>query len=128
MVTTEQLFSSAEACKIIGVTYRQLDYWARCNIVSPVHEARGSGTQRGYDEWDLRRLYLTKMLTDAGLFLGEVAKIIEKLRKGDLDDDRVLKINLTTGKLISSYAEISPYPHANQLWLVLKFHMPRLPE
>src|SRR5699024_5829520 len=36
-------------CKAAGITYRQLDYWARTGLVEPaVRNANGSGSQRLY--------------------------------------------------------------------------------
>ena len=43
----EQGYAAPEVCKIVGITYRQLDYWARTELVTPsVRDASGSGTQR----------------------------------------------------------------------------------
>lgn len=44
----ERLYSSTEACKAAGISYRQLDYWARLGLVTPVQAARGSGSQRRF--------------------------------------------------------------------------------
>ena len=75
-----------EVCKLVGISYRQLDYWARTGLVTPsVREAGGSGTQRLYSFHDLVQLKVIKKLTDAGVSLQRVRKAIAYLRQsGDL--------------------------------------------
>ena len=74
-------------CSIVGITYRQLDYWARTDLVRPsIADARGSGTQRAYSYQDLVRLKVVKSLLDAGVKLQTARKAIEYLRE-DLGDD-----------------------------------------
>src|SRR6266542_3306147 len=54
-------------CKLIGISYRQLDYWARTGLVTPsVRAADGSGSQRLYGFTDLVELRIIKRLLDAG--------------------------------------------------------------
>jgi DNA-binding transcriptional MerR regulator len=73
-------------CSIVGITYRQLDYWARTDLVRPsLADARGSGTQRRYSYRDLVRLKVVKSLLDAGVKLQTARKAIEYLRD-DLGD------------------------------------------
>ena len=68
-------------CSIVGITYRQLDYWARTDLVRPsLADARGSGTQRRYSYRDLVRLKVVKSLLDAGVKLQTARKAIEYLR------------------------------------------------
>ena len=72
---------------IVGITYRQLDYWARTDLVRPsIADAQGSGTQRAYSYRDLVRLKVVKSLLDAGVKLQTARKAIEYLRE-DLGDD-----------------------------------------
>src|SRR4029078_7283184 len=69
-------------CKIVGITYRQLDYWARTDLVRPsVCDANGSGTQRLYSYRDLCRLKVNKRLLDADISLQAARKAIEYLRE-----------------------------------------------
>ena len=69
-------------CKIVGITYRQLDYWARTNLVRPsVCDANGSGTQRLYSYRDLVELKVIKRLLDADISLQAARKAIEYLRE-----------------------------------------------
>jgi DNA-binding transcriptional MerR regulator len=65
----------------VGITYRQLDYWARTDLVRPsVHDAAGSGTQRVYSYRDLVELKVVKKLVDAGVSLQAARKAISYLR------------------------------------------------
>ena len=74
-------YSGARAAEIVGITYRQLDYWARTDLVRPsLADARGSGTQRRYSYRDLVRLKVVKSLLDAGVKLQTARKAIEYLR------------------------------------------------
>src|ERR671935_3024792 len=80
-------YSGPQVCKIVGISYRQLDYWARTDLVRPsLADARGSGTQRRYSYRDLVRLKVIKDLLDAGIKLQTARKAVEYLR-GDLGDD-----------------------------------------
>ncbi|MGZ4804503.1 MAG: MerR family transcriptional regulator, partial [Acidimicrobiia bacterium] len=68
-------------CKIVGISYRQLDYWARTDLLRPsLVDAAGSGTQRRYSYRDLVALKVIKSLLDAGLSLQTARKAIEYLR------------------------------------------------
>jgi DNA-binding transcriptional MerR regulator len=80
-------FRGPQVCSIVGITYRQLDYWARQGLVRPsIADAHGSGTQRSYSFNDLVRLKVIKNLLDAGVKLQAARKAIEYLRE-DLGDD-----------------------------------------
>lgn len=80
-------YRGPEVCRVVGITYRQLDYWARTDLVRPsLVEARGSGTQRRYSYRDLVRLKVVKSLLDAGVKLQTARKAIEYLRD-DLGED-----------------------------------------
>ena len=76
-----------EVCKIAGISYRQLDYWARTGLVTPsIRDAGGSGTQRLYSFRDLLLLKVIKRFLDAGISLQRVRKAIEYLRaNGEAD-------------------------------------------
>jgi DNA-binding transcriptional MerR regulator len=74
-------FGGPQVCKIVGISYRQLDYWARTDLVRPsLADAKGSGTQRRYSYTDLVRLKVVKNLLDAGVKLATARKAIEYLR------------------------------------------------
>jgi DNA-binding transcriptional MerR regulator len=67
--------------KIVGISYRQLDYWARTRLVRPsIRDAGGSGTQRLYSFEDLVVLRTIKKLLDAGVSLQRIRKAIGFLR------------------------------------------------
>src|SRR6266496_528175 len=73
-----------EVCKVVGITYRQLDYWARTGLVTPsVREAGGSGTQRLYSFQDLVQLRIIRQLLETGVSLQHVRRAIDYLRKMD---------------------------------------------
>jgi DNA-binding transcriptional MerR regulator len=70
------------ACEAVGITYRQLDYWARTGLVVPsVRDASGSGTQRLYSFRDMVVLKVVKRLLDAGVSLQNIRKAIDALRR-----------------------------------------------
>lgn len=71
-----------EVCKVVGISYRQLDYWARTELVTPsVRDAGGSGTQRLYSFQDLVQLRVIKKLLDAGVSLQRIRKAVLFLRQ-----------------------------------------------
>jgi DNA-binding transcriptional MerR regulator len=75
-------YRGPEVCKLVGISYRQLDYWARTELVTPsVREAGGSGTQRLYSFQDLIQLRVIKKLLDAGVSLQNVRKAVLYLRE-----------------------------------------------
>lgn len=77
----KRVFGGPEAAKIVGISYRQLDHWARKGLVKPsLAPARGSGTQRQYSYADLLELKVIKSLRDAGLSLQRIEKAFEYIR------------------------------------------------
>jgi len=79
-------FRGPQVCAIVGISYRQLDYWARTDLLRPsVADARGSGTQRLYSYRDLLELKVIKQLLDAGLNLREARRAVECLRRSGDD-------------------------------------------
>ena len=80
-------FSGTRAAEIVGISYRQLDYWARTDLVRPsLSDARGSGTRRLYSYRDLLELKVIKQLLDAGIKLETVRDVFAELR-ARLGDD-----------------------------------------
>jgi DNA-binding transcriptional MerR regulator len=74
-------FRSPEVCVIAGLTYRQLDYWARTELLVPsITNARGSGTQRRYSYHDVLELKVISELLTAGLSLSSARRAIDCLR------------------------------------------------
>jgi DNA-binding transcriptional MerR regulator len=75
------------ACSAAGITYRQLDYWARTGLVEPtVREAAGSGTHRLYSFRDILVLKIVKKLLDAGISLQNIRTAIATLRDRGVED------------------------------------------
>jgi DNA-binding transcriptional MerR regulator len=80
-------FRGPVACNAAGITYRQLDYWARTGLVVPeVRGAAGSGTQRLYSFRDILILKVIKRLIDAGISLQQIRTAIEHLRARGVED------------------------------------------
>jgi DNA-binding transcriptional MerR regulator len=79
-------YRGPQVCTVVGITYRQLDYWARTGLLQPsISAARGSGSQRLYSYTDLVRLKVIKRLLDAGVSLHAARKAIECLRSSGDD-------------------------------------------
>ena len=75
------------ACSAAGITYRQLDYWARTGLVEPtVRGATGSGSQRLYSFRDILILKVVKRLLDAGISLQQIRTAVVHLRERGTDD------------------------------------------
>ena len=75
------------ACSAAGITYRQLDYWARTGLVAPsVRTATGSGTQRLYSFRDILVLKVVKRLLDTGVSLQNIRKAVDHLRNRGIKD------------------------------------------
>ncbi len=73
-------YSGARTAEIVGISYRQLDYWARTDLVRPsVEDAKGSGSRRRYSYTDLLELRVIKSLLDAGLKLESVREVFAYL-------------------------------------------------
>jgi DNA-binding transcriptional MerR regulator len=80
-------YRGPQTCKIVGITYRQLDYWTRTDLVIPsIQAATGSGSQRLYSFNDLLQLKVVKSLTDAGASLQKVRQAIDYVRDNLSDD------------------------------------------
>jgi DNA-binding transcriptional MerR regulator len=69
-------------CKIVGISYRQLDYWTTTGLVrATVRDADGSGSQRLYAFDDIVQLKLIKRLLDTGVSLQRIRKAIDFVRE-----------------------------------------------
>ncbi|MDO8490461.1 MAG: MerR family transcriptional regulator [Dehalococcoidia bacterium] len=70
-----QGYTTNQACQMVGVTYRHLDYWARTGLISPsVKAARGRGSPRLYSFSDLVSLTVVKRLKDSGISIRSIRK------------------------------------------------------
>ncbi len=93
MDTPTEGYSAKQSADIVGITYRQLDYWARTELVRPsLVDAEGSGSRRLYSYRDLLELKAIKTLLDAGIRLERVRKVFEFLH--DTLDEDVSRVNL----------------------------------
>ena len=80
-------FRGPTACKAAGITYRQLDYWARTGLVRPsIRGAKGSGSQRLYSFKDILVLKIVKGLLDTGISLQNIRLAVDKLRDRGVSD------------------------------------------
>src|SRR5271165_167840 len=80
-------FRGPQVCALVGITYRQLDYWARTGLLRPsLAEAKGSGSKRVYSYLDVLELKVIKQLLDAGVSLQSARRAVECLR-GSLGTD-----------------------------------------
>jgi DNA-binding transcriptional MerR regulator len=80
-------YRGTTACGAAGITYRQLDYWARTGLVQPsVRSATGSGSQRLYSFRDILVLKIVKRLLDTGVSLQQIRTAVEHLRERGVDD------------------------------------------
>ena len=87
-VLDEQVgYRGPTACRAAGITYRQLDYWARTGLVEPsVRPATGSGTQRLYSFRDILVLKVVKRLLDTGVSLQQIRVAVSHLRERGVED------------------------------------------
>jgi DNA-binding transcriptional MerR regulator len=97
----ESGFRGPQVCKLIGITYRQLDYWARTGLLRPsVADARGSGSKRLYSYRDLLELKVIKQLLDAGVSLQSARRAVDCLRQDLGADLPSAKLVLTEGRSV----------------------------
>ena len=74
-------YSGKATAEIVGITYRQLDYWARTDLIRPsLTDAEGSGSRRQYSYRDLVELKVIKNLLDSGIRLEQVREIFKYLQ------------------------------------------------
>jgi len=91
----KRFYNSAEVCKIVRITYRQLDYYDRTNFIKPsISGADGYGTRRLYGFNDLMKLKIIKKLLDAGISLQKLRKTKKYLEQYDKSNDGLLKVTL----------------------------------
>lgn len=94
-------YSGPEVCSLVGISYRQLDYWARTGLLTPsLATAKGSGTKRRYSYRDVLELKVIKQLLDAGVSLQSARRALDCLR-GDLGADLAsANLVLTEGRSV----------------------------
>ncbi|MFM8844146.1 MAG: MerR family transcriptional regulator [Actinomycetota bacterium] len=80
-------YRGASACAAAGISYRQLDYWARTGLVEPtIRSATGSGSARLYGFKDILVLKIVKRLLDTGVSLQNIRSAVTHLRERGVDD------------------------------------------
>lgn len=83
----DQGYSGPQVCNLVGISYRQLDYWARTGLLRPsISDAHGSGSKRRYSYHDVVELKVIKQLLDAGISLQSARRAVDCLRE-DLGAD-----------------------------------------
>ena len=87
MLPEDMGYRGPTACSAAGITYRQLDYWARTGLVEPsIRSAAGSGSQRLYSFRDILVLKVVKRLLDTGVSLQNIRTAVSHLRERGVDD------------------------------------------
>jgi DNA-binding transcriptional MerR regulator len=103
---TEAGFRGPQVCSIVGITYRQLDYWARTDLIRPsLADANGSGTQRLYSYRDLVELKVIKSLLDAGVKLPKARTALEYLREHLGEDIGSANLVISSGSVLIKQGE-----------------------
>ncbi len=75
-------YRSPQVCAVVGISYRQLDYWDRTGLLGPsLQTATGSGSQRLYSFQDIVTLRVVKRLKDAGTSLHKIRQAFEQLEE-----------------------------------------------
>lgn len=111
---SDQGFRGPVAHRAAGITYRQLDYWARTGLVVPeIREAGGSGTQRLYSFRDILLLRIVKRFLDVGISLQQIRVAIDHLRARGVED-------LTGITLLSDGFSVYECTSANELFDLTK--------
>ena len=106
--TAEAGYRAPQVCTLVGITYRQLDYWARTDLLRPsLQSAQGSGSQRLYSFTDVVQLKVVKRLLDAGMSLKKIREAVGNLRE-QLESDRPLMDVTLLSDGSSIYAVHSP--------------------
>lgn len=88
-------YRAPQVCKLVGITYRQLDYWARTDLLVPsLQAASGSGSQRLYSFTDVVQLKVIKRLLDAGMSLKKIRSAVEILSEQMESDQPLADVTL----------------------------------
>jgi DNA-binding transcriptional MerR regulator len=100
-VADELGYSGTQTAKVVGISYRQLDYWARTDLIRPsLTDATGSGSRRLYSYNDLLELKTIKKLLDAGIKLEQVRKVFTYLREHVSTDIAAAHIVIDGGTVV----------------------------
>lgn len=92
---TDSGYRAPQVCNLVGITYRQLDYWARTGLLRPsIQSAHGSGSQRRYSFTDVVQLKVIKRLLDAGMSLKKIRQAMEILVQQLQSDQPLVDVTL----------------------------------
>jgi DNA-binding transcriptional MerR regulator len=92
---TDAGYRAPQVCNLVGITYRQLDYWARTGLLRPsIQSAQGSGSQRRYSFSDVVQLKVVKRLLDAGMSLKKIRQALEILVRQMQSDQPLVDVTL----------------------------------
>ena len=95
-------YSGPVACAAAGITYRQLDYWARTGLVEPsLHGAGGSGSLGLYSFHDILMLKTIGRLLNSGVSLGQIRPAVAYMRGCSSDGLRAATVLLSDGENVS---------------------------
>ena len=98
-MTTDHGYRAPQVCNIVGITYRQLDYWARTSLLRPsLASAQGSGSQRLYSFGDIVQLRVVKRLLDAGMSLKKIRQAMGLLRAQFNSDSPLADVTPVVGR------------------------------
>ena len=99
-------YRGPQVCSIVGITYRQLDYWTRTKLIkASVADAAGSGTQRLYSYGDLLQIKVIKSLLDSGFDLKKVRKVIETLSDRLGEDVASANLVISDGQIMLAQSD-----------------------
>ena len=106
MVASSEGYSGPQVCRLVGITYRQLDYWARTGLSTPtLAAAKGSGSKRRYDYTDVLELKVIKSLIDAGVSLQRARRAVDCLRTGLGQDLAATSLVLTQDGSVLAHSD-----------------------
>jgi DNA-binding transcriptional MerR regulator len=114
---TEGAFTSGQACRLSGVAYRTLDYWAASGFLPPsAQETEGKGTWRGYSFTDIVQLRVAKRLREAGISLQGLRKVQQRLRQ-----ERNLDAPLAETYLLTNGTDVFEVKRGQrEVWSILR--------
>ncbi len=99
-------YTGKQACTIVGISYRQLDYWARTDLLRPsIEDANGTGTKRLYSFDDLINLKVIKQILDAGISLQSARRVLECLEKASFGEIARCSVVVSSDTAVLAYRD-----------------------
>lgn len=100
-IDRDEGYPGQRAAEVVGITYRQLDYWARTDLVRPsLRDAAGSGSRRLYSYRDLLELKVIKTLLDSGIRLENIRSMFSYLRESLGEDVASANLVIQGGSVV----------------------------